>query len=172
MFAMDETGSRRGSGRSRGLAAGMVLLACASQSVAAGRPGDPKSFGLGLALGAPTGLSGKYWLGRTKAIAGAVGGLGYRGVVLHGDYLRHRRDIIRSAPAGTTALYYGPGAFLASGGRVVGDRAAVGVRGVIGMGYLFPRDPFDLFIELAPNLVFGGGVGFGLQGALGGRFYF
>ncbi len=149
-----------------------VLAGLAAGDALAGRPGEPKTFSLGLALGAPTGIALKYWVNHKNAIAGAIGGFGYRGLVLHGDYLWHRHDVFKSAKPRTTAFYFGPGAFMASGGRVIGGPVVVGVRGVIGLSYAFPRDPFDLFIELAPNVVFGGGVWGGLQGALGGRYCF
>ncbi len=149
-----------------------VVAGAVAGEAAAARQGEAKSFSLGLALGAPTGISAKYWLTGKHAIAGTVGGIGYRGVVLHGDYLWHRHNIIRSATPGTSALYFGPGAFLASGGRVKDGPVAVGVRGVFGLSYALPKDPFELFVELAPNMIFGGGVYFGLMGALGGRYCF
>src|SRR3970040_1131509 len=108
------------------------LVGMAGFARAGGRPGEANAIGVGLALGAPSGISAKYWLNRNHAIAGAIGGLGYRGAVLHGDYLWHRRDIVRSAPSGTTALYFGPGALLASGGYKTKTNAVLGVRGVGG----------------------------------------
>src|SRR5688572_33308128 len=110
-----------------------VLAGLSAGEALAARQGQPKSFSLGLALGAPTGLAVKYWFTHKNAIAGAIGGLGYRGIVVHGDYLWHRHDIIRSATPGTSALYFGPGVFLASGGRVLNGPPAVGIRGVIGL---------------------------------------
>lgn len=157
---------------SRAMIMGSVVAGLCAGAAWAGRPGQAKTFSIGLALGAPSGVTAKYWLNRSNAIVGAIGGLGYRGVVMQADYVWHHHDIVKSATPGTTALYFGPGAFLASGGYRDRTSAVLGVRGVGGFAYAFPKNPFELFIEVAPNLVFGGGIGFGFQGALGGRYLF
>jgi hypothetical protein len=52
-----------------------------------------KTFGLGLMLGAPSGLSGKYFLSSDNALDFGVGAIGYyrgrSGLHLHLDYLWH-----------------------------------------------------------------------------------
>jgi len=85
-----------------------LMAAAAAGEALAGRPGEPKSFSLGLALGAPTGITAKYWLNATNALSGVVGGLGYRGVVVQGDYVWHRHDVVRSAAPRTTAHWSAP----------------------------------------------------------------
>jgi hypothetical protein len=134
---------------------------------------DNKSLGLGLVVGAPSGLSGKMWLDDVHAIDFALGSFGYyvgtpySGINLHVDYLWHRfgvfgtkgSDVNRRLP-----MYVGVGGMFSSPG-------AAGVRGVLGVTYLF-QQPFDVFFELAPTLVVAPGMGFGTDAGLGGRFYF
>ncbi len=149
--------------------AGLVL---ALTSVACLRA-DHRNFGLGVELGAPTALSGKLWLNHENAVDFAIGGLGYYygrnygGVNVHADYLWHRYGVFGGPGNDAGAkmpLYLGIGGVFQS-------PEVVGVRGVIGVTYLFDA-PFDVFFELAPTLVVLPYSGFGVDAGLGGRFYF
>ena len=57
-----------------------------------------KIFGLGLMIGAPTGLSGKYFLTESTALDFGVGGIGYYrgrdGLHLHADHLWHPLSLV------------------------------------------------------------------------------
>ncbi len=129
----------------------------------------------GIVVGEPTGVSLKYWMDRTHAVDFAVGGLGFDGVLLHADYLWHRFGLFHSDRTDledNLPVYYGVGGVLgANAGGPFGGGASAGVRGVIGITYLFP-EPFDLFLELAPTILVAPGFGFGFEGGLGGRYYF
>jgi hypothetical protein len=134
---------------------------------------DPKDLGLGVMVGAPTGLTGKYWLDDINAIDFAVGDLGYydnngySGVNVHVDYLWHHYGIFgdpASDAYNRLPLYVGVGGMIESPG-------VAGVRGVLGITYLF-HAPFDLFFEVAPTLVIAPNLGFGIDANLGGRVYF
>ena len=61
-----------------------------------------KTFGLGIMLGSPTGLSGKYFTGPSTAIDFGIGGIGCcrgrSGIHIHADYLWHPLSIV-SDPA-------------------------------------------------------------------------
>ena len=157
----------------RFLSGAVLLAALAVAAPKNARAEEDKNFGLGLSLGTPTGLTGKIWLDDLRAVDFAVGtygyyvGSSYEGVNLHADYLWHYYGIFGSP--GSEAyqrmpLYAGVGGMYASPG-------VAGVRSVVGVTYLF-REPFDLFVELAPTLFLVPGVGLGLDGGIGGRFYF
>ena len=66
-------------------------------------------------------------------------------------------------------LYVGPGAYLSVGTAYFG----VGLRIPIGL-QAWIIDPLELFLEIAPTLGYGGGTfpRFGVQGAVGFRFWF
>ena len=56
------------------------------------------SFGLGLMIGSPTGLSAKKYLAEQHAIDGAVG-WGYAGTHVHADYLYEKKDVLGESGA-------------------------------------------------------------------------
>ena len=138
-----------------------VLLTSASNAQLSG-------FGLGAIVGEPTGISGKYWLSPWSAIDGAFAwSLGNKGKVqIHSDYLWHNYDII-SVIKGKLPIYYG------IGGRLVfATENVVGIRGVVGLNYIFASTPLDIFLELVPVLDLAPEVGFDFNGAIGIRYYF
>lgn len=129
-----------------------------------------KGFGLGVILGEPTGLSGKYWLDESHAVDF---GFAYSFVhpnntlSIHADYLFHRFDLIRSEVP--FPVYYGFGGRVHLGNK---DGNTLGARGVIGVLWMHPIVPIDVFVELAPvfNLFPETSLHFDL--AIGGRYYF
>lgn len=125
-------------------------------------------FGLGLILGEPTGLSGKYWISPRTAIDGAFAWSIDKksGVHLHSDYLWHDYRII-SVIKGKLPIYYGIGARM-----VFASDNILGVRGVAGINYLFDGTPLDIFLEIVPILDLAPKVGFDFNGAIGIRYYF
>jgi hypothetical protein len=128
-------------------------------------------FGIGVVLGEPSGVSGKYWLSERTAVDGAFGysfGDRYRVSV---DYLIHQ-DAFDSPDF---LLHYG------IGGAIAGDRGyvtksrtgnfALGVRGVIGIDYLFKRAPLDAFLEVAPIMFVAPPFGISIDFCFGIRVY-
>jgi hypothetical protein len=149
-----------------------------------------KTFGLGIMLGGPSGLSGKYFVGPSTAIDFGVGYHGccrYRnhgGLHLHADYLWHPVSLV-SAEAFELPFYVGVG------GRFWDwdhdndyDGEAIGVRVPFGLAFDFNEVPIDIFVELVPVLdfFFGAdcgpgddycdGVNFDIMAAIGFRYYF
>jgi hypothetical protein len=132
-------------------------------------------FGLGIELGAPTGITGKFFFSHANAIQ--IGfGYGYRidferAAVfwLTGDYLYHFMDVIPPIQrAGMLAPYVGFGLQFGAGD----GGALFGVRVPLGMSFLMRPAPLEIFVEIA----FGIGLvpaTYGLfDGVLGARFYF
>ncbi|MFB0525922.1 MAG: hypothetical protein ACETVO_00450 [bacterium] len=129
---------------------------------------DKNDFGLGIILGSPTGLSAKLWLSKTTAFDGAAAwSFSRKGrVQIHGDYLWHNFNLIE-VEEGSFPLYYGLGF------RVnFGDEVEAGFRFPIGLEYIFPRAPFDIFIEVVPILRVIEKTDFEIDGAIGARFFF
>ena len=130
--------------------------------------GQQSGFGLGVILGEPTGVSGKYWMSPWSAIDGAFAwSLDKNGKIqVHADYLWHNYEII-SVIKGKLPIYYG------IGGRLLfASDNIVGIRGVVGLNYLFAGTPLDIFLELVPILDLAPEVDPSFNAAIGIRYYF
>lgn len=152
----------------------------------AGRTSDftaNKTFGLGIMLGSPTGLSGKYYLSSDTALDFGLGVYGYgrhrRGgdLHLHADFLWHPVVLAKADPF-HLPLYFGIGGRFWDHGRY-NDDLHLGVRAPIGIALDFNNIPLDIFFELALILDFvthdfddHGGINGDIAGAIGVRYYF
>jgi len=170
-----------------------VLAFATAASEARPRPGGNlggrsfdanKTFGLGLELGAPTGLVGKYFLSPDRALDFGIGDLytyfNRSGLHIYGDYLFHPVSFV-SAPAFELPLYVGVGArFWDFGYRDVNqDRSAFafGVRVPVGVSFDFNNVPLDIFVQVVPVIDFFSGyaphtVFFDVDGSVGVRYWF
>lgn len=125
-------------------------------------------FGLGVILGEPTGLSGKYWVSEKSAIDGGVAWSMYDegSLHLHADYLFHAFNLI-NVSKGQLPLYFGLGA------RVkLADDVRFGARIPVGLDYLFEDAPLDIFLEIVPILDLVPATAFNMNGAIGIRYWF
>jgi hypothetical protein len=168
------------------LAAGMVVASTSETASARRRPARRakrfeanKTFGIGLMVGAPSGLSGKYYYAGNKAFDFGLGGVRYYrhrdGFQLHVDHLWHPVSLASTRDF-ELPLYLGIGARLFDfdyGG--VDDAVAVGLRAPIGIAFDLNNTPLDIFLEFA--LVadifvnYKDDFGADLNGALGVRYY-
>ena len=140
-----------------------------------------KTFGLGLMLGAPSGLSGKYFVSSSNAIDFGIGAVRYYrrrdGLHLHADYLWHPVSLASTRPF-ELPLYFGVGArvFDFDDDRFDDDGFALGVRAPLGIALDFNNVPVDVFFELALVIDFlfdyRDDIFTDLNGAIGARYYF
>ncbi|MBP9128267.1 MAG: hypothetical protein KBG07_05800 [Elusimicrobia bacterium] len=147
----------------------LVLGIAGIGRTASPQPGEARDFGVGVILGDPTGLSAKYWLTHKRAVdmalAWDLSGSDDR-LEIHADHLWHF-DLDISRMQGRLPLYVG------LGGRVLtGHDARVGVRVPLGISYMFPRIPIELFGEITPLLDFTPDTDTSVNGGAGIRFYF
>ncbi len=157
----------------------LSLLCCIPNVVLA----QNNSLGLGIILGEPTGISIKLWLSEKSAVDGSIAWslIENSHLHLHGDYLWHNYDIT-GVRKGKLPIYYGIGARIRFDhkpehvvhGRIHSskDETRFGMRGVLGLEYLFTTAPFDLFFEFAPIMDLIPGSDFSLNAALGFRYFF
>ena len=129
-----------------------------------------EKFGLGIIVGEPTGISGKYWLDQTKAVDFALG-YGLLGdksrLSLHFDYLYHTdRNLIENL---NMPIYYGFGLRIRTHSE---EKGSLGVRGVIGILENLENYPVELFFEIAPVFQLLPETKLKLDAAIGGRYYF
>lgn len=178
------------------LLAAIVAIATAANAQAT-EVGNARTFGLGLALGAPSSITAKYFLGPTSAIDGGLSfttwgnhwnhGWCYdsRGRRLDCDYYSGRRTHLSlygdylwqdTLARGTAKLDWHVGV----GGRLwfydnynAGNDLALAARVPLGLDLTFQRPNFlELFFELAPALYVLPGIDLDVEGAIGVRFYF
>lgn len=126
-----------------------------------------EGFGIGLIIGEPTGISGKYWTGQTTAFDGGVAWsfVDNGALHIHSDFLKHIFDLI-PVGSGDLPLYFGGGARIS-----VGEEFRFGIRGVVGLNYMFENAPVDVFIEFAPIFDFVPGTAFAMNGGIGVRYF-
>lgn len=144
-----------------------VILLILALSSAGSLYAQGEGFGAGVILGEPTGISLKNWFGRKTAFdVGLAWSFQENGDFhLHADYLWHDFGVFK-VRTGRLPLYYG------IGGRIkFSDKTRMGVRGVIGLDYLFKNAPFDIFLEVAPILDIVPKTELFFNGALGFRFF-
>jgi len=136
-------------------------------------------FGVGVILGEPTGIAWKYRLGGTEAVDGAIGLSTSDRMRFNVDYLWEKRSFEEV----NLRLHYGVGvAFGVGNAEYVsvqrGDTYVLeqrdlgfGLRGVVGLTYVFPRSIFDAFVEVAPLVIVTPASGLGIDAAIGVRVY-
>jgi hypothetical protein len=148
-----------------------------------------KTFGLGVELGEPIGLNGKYFFTGKAALDFGVGfiddyyfGPGFH---LYGDFLYHPVSIV-SNHAFKLPFYFGVGLRFWDFGYCVGNVCsyggqALGLRAPVGISFDFKRAPLDVFIQLVPVIDFvfgnyynyyGNRAHFGVDGSVGLRYWF
>ncbi|HSK05489.1 MAG TPA: DUF3996 domain-containing protein [Kofleriaceae bacterium] len=138
------------------------------------------TFGLGLELGGPTGLNGKYFLSESGALNFGIGADGYYrdrdGLHLYLDYLWHPISLA-NPPEFQLPFYIGIGGRLWDFNDGPDDSAvAFGLRIPLGIAFDFNNVPLDIFIQLTPTLDFyrdyRDDAGFWFDFSLGIRYWF
>ena len=129
-----------------------------------------ENLGVGLMVGAPTGLSLKTWLDSTHAVDVGLGWTAEHdeNFHVHADYLFHDFSVFKPS-SGRMPLYYGVGGAISSKS---GDDTHVGIRVPFGISYLLTNSPLEIFGELAPRADFSSNSHLMVDAALGIRFYF
>jgi hypothetical protein len=132
-------------------------------------PSWGKEKGLGISLGNPTGLNGKYWLSGERAVDGGVGlSFGkHSNFSMHSDYLFHNKGAFFFNDVYPLDLHYG------IGGRMkFSDDIKLGVRIPVGLSHRIENDNADIFGEVAPVINLVSGIGLELHLLIGARYYF
>jgi hypothetical protein len=129
------------------------------------RVGAAEDLGIGIQLGQPMGVTGKYWLSSTTAVDAAAGYHFNSNFDIHADFLWHSFSSFNVSD-GRMPFYLG------LGGRVFGGNdSQFGIRLPLGVSYLFPSQPLEAFAEIAPVVKIAPGIGADIDGAVGLRLY-
>ena len=167
-----------------------LMLAClvlsqAPANARANQGGGNPGFGLGILLGSPTAITGKYFTAREQAWdAGLAFDLG-DSFTIYGDYLRHFPAALSGRPERflrELSPYVGIGVlFHDSDDPYVhkhhhvhsNERSTnVAVRIPLGIEWLPARFPLGVFLELVPAIFIVPRTDADFQGGLGARYYF
>jgi hypothetical protein len=133
-----------------------------------GSVAQERSFGLGVIIGEPTGISAKLWTSNYNAFDFGLGWWnGGNQTHFHIDYLWHSFDAIHASDR--FPLYYGIGGRINSGAA---SDASVAVRGVFGIAWMPRSTPIDIFLELVPTFQITSSTGFGVDAGIGARYFF
>jgi hypothetical protein len=145
----------------------LSMAACLSPAAEAvtSRVGSPDDLGVGVMMGQPFGVIAKYWLTSDLAIDGAAGYHFNHNFDTHLDYLWHSYSSF-NVYDGRLPCYVGVGARV-----LLGNDSQLGLRLPFGVTYLFPNEPFDAFVELAPVVKLVKGIGADMDGLVGLRIY-
>jgi hypothetical protein len=131
-------------------------------------------FGLGVIIGDPTGISGKDYLNKERAVDGALG-WSSGGFHLHGDYLIHKPNVFQ-IDRYPVNLYYGLGARFISWKdnrpHHEDDKSSFGPRAPVGLNLNFNDPAIEVFVELALVLEVIPSTDADVDFGIGGRFYF
>jgi len=127
-------------------------------------------FGIGVILGEPTGITGKYMINDKNAIDVGVGWetSGDNELHIYGDYLFHLYDVIE-VPKGKLPIYFGGGARWIY--REDNDNR-LGVRIPVGLEYLFEDISLGAFVEIVPIVNLTPDTEGDLEGGIGIRYFF
>lgn len=147
-----------------------IVLALATGLSAAAQ--DYKGhYGIGLALGEPSGFSIKKFNNRAEAFQYTVGYSfvsGQEGLNVGADYLLHNYDFI-TAEKGKIPFYYGAGVHIKSYKNAGNQLYA---RVPLGVAYEMNDLPLDIFFEFAPGVAVLPTPSLVTNFAIGGRVYF
>ncbi len=125
------------------------------------------NLGLGVEAGVPSGICGKYWMGDNNAFEGTLGfDLRVGWIKIDADYIWHEFSMFH-IPMGQLGLFYGGGPWVA-----LADKPAIGLRGVVGVEYLFPSAPIDAFFKLGPGISVIPSTDFDPNVSVGMRYFF
>jgi len=132
-------------------------------------------FGLGLVIGAPTGLAAKYYINNQNAIDGALAwDMGAEtSFLIQSSYLWHKFNVFQ-IDAQPIDFYCGIGGRISSRPRphTLEDEEVLGVRGPLGLRHYFRKAAIEAFLEIALTLNVIPRSSVDLDLGIGGRYYF
>lgn len=148
-----------------------LLLVVFAMAFAAAAQDHKGHYGIGLALGEPSGFSIKKFNNNNEAFQYTLGYSavkGQEGINIGADYLLHNYDFI-TAEKGRIPFYYGGGIHLKSYNDAGNQLYA---RVPLGVAYEAADFPVDVFFEFAPGVAVLPSPALVTNFAIGARFYF
>jgi hypothetical protein len=136
-------------------------------------------FGIGLGLGAPSGVAGKLWVSDWSAFQFSAGGdIGeFNDLVAVVDYVFQFRPFESGSTDVSVPLHVGGGfnvggnTYSGGGDAYDGGGWRIGPRAVIGLSVLIKTLPVDIYVETAPTIYIFEEPGWSFDGQIGIRHY-
>lgn len=159
----------------------LLALAALAGDAHATEIGTSNMFGLGIQLGDPVGLTGKYYLGgRTNAIDFTVGSHYYNNDYYYSNLAVQAAfhwHLVELTSGGGVAIPFriGVGGFLVFGDYYYNghyDEFGLGARVPFGLDFDLESIPMQFYVELAFDLVLFPAPGPYVDGGVGFRYYF
>lgn len=146
----------------------LVSFLASAPALWAANGGQPRGgdFGVGLQAGVPIGASIKYWMDNRLAMQTALGSWS-SDFTATADILWHDANAFKSGNNEVPGFYLGGGLYISED-----NDDELGIRGVVGINYFFPDNPFEVYAELAPTLILEDETEGDLTGGIGARYYF
>lgn len=132
--------------------------------------GETKRFGVGLQLGAPLGITAKYWLEQSPVGLRGLLGTDFKALTIFADALYHFKNVASldlPFENGQLAFYLGAGPEIR-----LRDRTRLGLRIPFGFNNLFANQQWDAFAEFVPVVRLLPDIGANVDIGLGMRYYF
>ncbi len=172
--------------RTAGAACALTLLALSADAHAQNKVEQPRfgdkvkgerqggPLGLGIAIGAPTGISGKLWVGDWMGLqfsaGGDIGRVGdFAGTI---DYVVHVRPFNTATTEYSVPIYFGGGFVLSTNTYEQYGDVLLGPRGTAGLSVLVKELPTELYFEVNPTFLVYEDVSWSVDGQIGVRYYF
>jgi hypothetical protein len=144
--------------------------------------GSPHEFGLGVVLGDPTAITGKYWFDSGHALQFGLGWWLGEWVEIYGDYLWHFPGAFSGA---REPFFHQLSPYVGIGGDLHFHSSSAPppnqpqphwteflLRIPLGIEWLPPRAPIGVFLELVPAIEMVPGLTGGFEAGIGIRYYF
>lgn len=131
---------------------------------------ETKLFGLGLQLGAPLGITAKYWLPQSKVGIRGLLGTDTKALTIFVDALYHFKNVASldiPFENGQLAVYIGAGPEIR-----LRNQTRLGLRVPFGFNNLFANKQWDAFAEFVPVIRLLPSAGAYVDIGLGMRYYF
>jgi len=139
---------------------------------------ESRPFGLGIILGQPTGITGKYLMDSNAIDAGIAYSFG-SSLLIYGDYHWLFPGFFGNSSefVGAMTAYVGGGLVLSTSENRTGVAGSttgfgVGVRVPFGASWRSADHRFEVFLELVPGILIAPRTAALFEGGIGGRFYF
>ena len=136
---------------------------------------DDTNLGLGVALGEPTGITGKFWMNDLQAVqATAAWNFAASSFFLNVDLVMHSNELLKFDQF-IIPVYAGFGGFVGAYSGTdknrEGSGITLGVRIPLGILWYFSSLPLELSLEVGPGMTLVEKTAFHFSGGLGVRYY-
>jgi len=131
------------------------------------------TFGLGVVVAGPTGITGEYIYGKDRDVSASLG-WGDHSFHLNLDHHWNRSDMVKVDGRGIN-VYLGLGLRWLNWDTDYRDRdsdSEIGVRVPVGVQHIFRQVPIQIFFELAPAIILVDHTAFIIDIAIGARYFF